>query len=204
MFSLFPLETASAQLLQTEAVQQGKPGLCNSENATKRTRARDKSSSLLCPPDHTAPCHRVSPPSEKGHTGVFQGAALSSAWAGGAALGARSSNAAALSSSREKQSRYPCIPTDNWALLEKHLCTPINTPCLFLAPKATEAMKLPLPFFFIYFRIHECREQMFLNSSCAASISGPQILGFGFPLNSPCKRLAIWHSTGTKENDWCG
>lgn len=38
------------------------------------------------------------------------------------------------------------VAVDNWTLLEKHLCTPTNTPCFCLTPQATTAMKLPLLF----------------------------------------------------------
>lgn len=47
----------------------------------KEDHARDKSSPLFCPPHHTASCHRVSSPSEKGYTAVFQGGVLSCSWA---------------------------------------------------------------------------------------------------------------------------
>lgn len=72
--------------------------------------ARDKSSPLFCPPDHTASCHRVSSPCERGYTGVFQGRLLSSNLSCkklGAALGTRAVNDGPLTSIREKQSRYP-------------------------------------------------------------------------------------------------
>lgn len=72
--------------------------------------ARDKSSPLFRPPDHTASCHQVSCPCERGYTGVFQGRLLSSSLSCkklGAALRTRPVNDGPLTSSREKQSRYP-------------------------------------------------------------------------------------------------
>lgn len=91
---------------------------------------------------------------------------------------------------------HPCeVPIDNWSLLEKELWTPTNIPYLFRTPKATNVMKgwnFPC---FSYFRVHECREQMLPDTSHVVSISGPQILGFRFPLNSSS---TIWQS-GTQQ-----
>lgn len=129
MFSLFPVEIGSAQLLQAWAAQHEKPGLCNSENATERTHARDKISSLFHPPDHTASCHWASSPSERGHTGVFQGAVLSSAWARRnleQLLRATSVNAGPLSSSREKQSMDPAALQGGYGQLGPFRKGPLN------------------------------------------------------------------------------
>lgn len=106
----------------------------------KEDHARDKSSPLFCPPHHTASCHRVSSPSEKGYTAVFQGGVLSCSLSCeklGAALGARAITDGPFTSSREKQRGYPASlwGSYNWSFSEKELWTPTNIPYLLLTPK---------------------------------------------------------------------
>lgn len=123
----------------------------------KEAHARDKSSPLFSPPDHTAPCHWVFPPCERGYTGVSQGRAPSSSLSCkklGAALGTWPINDGALSSSREKQSRYPALLRGAyWQLVpfRKGTLNPNKHPLLTPYIKgfwSNERMKLPLLFLF--------------------------------------------------------